>query len=140
MHKNRSAVCAAEQGVRGSMKFFFIIFVIILGGCDSKVSKVPLLPDWPDAFHAYESLGRDGMHCYKVRITNKEWLRLIASLELKSISTYPSYDTSSANCNESWWGVDFPIEAEYYWLSNNGATRRLAALKNGVLFFTHEFR
>ena len=122
------------------MKIWFILFVVALNGCGNKVSEAPLLPDWPNVLHAYESLGQDGIHCYKVQISNEEWLSLIPSLELQSSNTYPSYDTSSSNCSESWWTVDFPADAEYYWLSNSGSTRRLAVLKNGFLFFTHEFR
>lgn len=122
------------------MKHIAVICILVLTGCNASSIDAPPMPDWPNALHTSESSGFDGLHCWKVSLTDKGWQQTVTSLQLKAMDTYPSYDTASANCKETWWDVDFPGQAQRYWISSEGEIRRLALYREGVLYVTNEYR
>lgn len=126
--------------VRVTMKRSAVICILVLSGCSSNSIDVPQIPDWPVALHASGSSGFDGLHCWKVSLTEEGWKKTVASLQLKAMETYPTYDSSPANCKEIWWDVDFPQQSQRYWVSGDGDIRRLALYQGGFLYITNEYR
>lgn len=122
------------------MKRLAAICTLILSGCSVGSSDVPSMPDWSMALHASEPVGFDGIHCWKMPVSDEDWQKTVAELQLASIDRYPSFDSEAANCKATWWDIDFPKEAQRYWRSSDGGIRRLAAYRAGVMYVIHELR
>ncbi len=87
-----------------------------------------------------EDIGSDFIECTKLEMSLDETKVVIQKLSLKSMETYPKYDTSTANCHIAWWDVNFPTEANWYALESDGKFRHLATIKNGYFYYTRELR
>ena len=113
---------------------------MVLSGCSASSIDVPPIPDWSDALHASEPSGFDVLQCWRISLTEEGWQQTVTSLQLKTMESYPTYDSISANCKETWWDVNFPDQAQRYWISSDGDIRRLASFRSGVMYITKEYR
>ncbi len=88
----------------------------------------------------YESIGFDFIKCTKVEMSLYEAKVAVQKLSLQSMETFPSYEIHPANCPIGWWDVEFPSEADWYALEDDGNFRHLAAFKNGFFYYSKELR
>jgi hypothetical protein len=115
-----------------------IAVVVVVTAHTFRASTAPVsFLDALRANHVQETVGVDGIHCWKVALSESEFLKAVDGL---TPTSRDSTATTAANCQVSWWDIDFPKQAQLHWLSEDGNIRKLASYRNGLLYFVHEHR
>ena len=120
-----------------------LIFIFLLMYSFYSSNKHLPFSKWNSSLVYGESLGMgDGYGCEKTVLKNINVSKAISALELNTLNEDQkiSLSTTTKCHNVPWWDISFPKEAQYYSLSYGGQVLKMAAWKDGYLYYTNEER
>ncbi len=120
-----------------------LAFFIAMIYCAQIYSQNHYLPidKWFSARVYGKQIGLDGYTCRKIKLSKEQALRAFHKIGLSKVKKPPKHELlSPIECKVEWWDVNFPYDAEYYLISENGSVRELATWRNGYFYLTYEIR